>query len=285
MQMSGKVCLVTGATSGIGEVTARELVLAGATVIILGRDAGKVERTAAGLDALGKEKVQTLVADFSSQAAVRAAAAEVKRRFGKLQVLVNNAGAWNSERILTPDGLETTFAVNHLAYFLFTLELQSLLEASAPARVVNVASAAADLGKIQFDNLQGERSWSGFGAYCNSKLANLLFTFELARRLEGRGVTVNAAHPGAVASGFGLNTKPILRLGMKLIRPLLLTPEKGARTQLYLATSPAVEGVTGRFFAKSRERRAPRAARDVELARKLWEKSEELTRSAPAPTI
>ena len=271
--MNGKIVLVTGATSGIGLVAARALAAQGATVILHGRDPGKTAAVAATVPG----KVETVIADLSSLAQVRKLAAEVKARFPRLDVLLNNAGAINNKRTVTVDGLELTFAVNHLAYFLLTRELLPML--GPGSRIVNVASEASRSAKLDIGDLQSERGYAGWTVYANSKLANILFTFELARRLPP-GVTANALHPGAVASNFAQNAS-WMGVAWKLLAPFLRSEEKGASTSIYLASSPEVAGVTGKYFMDSREKRARRDAYDADLARKLWEASEKLTASAP----
>ena len=270
--MNGKIVLVTGASSGIGLVAARALAAQGATVVMHGRNAAKTAAAAATV----KGKVETAIADLSSMAQVRKLAADIKSRFPRLDVLLNNAGAINQKRIATADGFELTFAANHLAYFLLTTELLPLL--GPGARIVNVASEASRAAKLDLDDLQGERGYSGWTAYANSKLENILFTFELARRLP-KGVTANALHPGAIASNFAQNAG-WMGVAWKLFSPFLRTEEKGARTSIYLASSPEVEGVSGKYFIDCREKRPRREADDADLARKLWEASERLTSSA-----
>jgi NAD(P)-dependent dehydrogenase (short-subunit alcohol dehydrogenase family) len=277
--MVGKVALVTGATSGIGEATAAGLAARGATVVVVGRSA---ERAAATVARIRRRTpgatVESLLADLSSQRDVRRLAEAVTARHDRLHVLVNNAGAVFLRRRESPDGLELTFALNHLAYFLLTTLLLDTLKASAPARVVNVSSDAHQPARLDFDDLQAERGYSGFGVYGRSKLANLLFTYELARRLEGTGVTVNAVHPGVVASRFATNNGRLARLLRPLARPFMLSPEQGARTVVYLATSPEVEGVTGQYFVRERPRRSSAASYDRAAAERLWQASADLVR-------
>lgn len=270
--MNGKIVLVTGATSGIGLVAARALAGQGATVIIHGRNPEKTRAVAAAVPG----KVETALADLSSMAEVRKLAADLKNRFPRLDVLLNNAGAINHKRVVTKDGFELTFAANHLAYFLLTKELWPML--GPGARVVNVASEASRAGRLNFDDLQSERGYSGWAAYATSKLQNILFTFELARRLPP-GVTANALHPGAIASNFAQNAG-WMGVAWKLFSPFLRSEEKGARTSIYLASSPEVEGVTGKYFIDCRQKRARKDAYDEAAARRLWEESERLTSSA-----
>ena len=279
--MRGKVCLVTGANSGIGRVTALGLAERGAAVVLVCRDE---ESNAAVLDEIercGSGTATLLTADLSSQRQVRAAAAAFRERFDRLDVLINNAGVagW-STRLVTEDGLEATFAVNHLAPFLLTSLLLDRLKASAPARVITVSSAVHRNYAIHFDDLQGERRYSGFGAYSRSKLANILFTRELSRRLEGTGVTANCLHPGVVATGIFRNVPWWLRIVFR--RPLILSPEKGADTLLWLATAPDIAEVSGGYFVRRKSRRPSRAARDPAAARRLWEASEALTAARDA---
>jgi NAD(P)-dependent dehydrogenase (short-subunit alcohol dehydrogenase family) len=277
MSIQGKICLITGGTNGIGKVTAQALAQMGATVVIVGRNAEKTAQVVEEIRAAsGNKNVDFLLADLSSQQEVRRLAAEFKSKYSRLHVLLNNAGAVFMQRQLSVDGIEMTFALNHLAYFLLTNLLLDTIKASAPARIINVSSDAHTSGKIEFDNLQGERSYNS-KAYGNSKLANILFTVELARRLEGTGVTVNALHPGFVATGFGKNNPGLL---MKLIRaavPLIArSPEKGAETSIYLATSVNAEGVTGKYFYDSHAIPAAAQATEMAVARRLWDVSAEM---------
>src|SRR5712692_8269845 len=211
MTMQGKVCLITGGTNGIGKSTAQELARMGATVVIVGRNAQKTAQVVEEIRAAsGNNTVDPLLADLSSQQEVRRLASEFKSKYSQLHVLLNNAGGTFTTRQLSVDGIEMTFALNHLAYFLLTNLLLDTIIASAPARIINVSSDAHAHGKIEFDNLQGERAFSGTGPYGNSKLANILFTTELARRMEGTGVTANALHPGLTSTGFGKNNPGLL---------------------------------------------------------------------------
>ncbi len=276
--LDGKVALVTGATSGIGRVTARELAARGAMTLLVARSRDKGEDTLKEIRrATGNDRLGLFVADLASQAEVRRVAGEIRGRTERLHVLVNNAGAIYTERSLSPDGIELTFALNHLGYFLLTRELLPLLRASAPARIVNVASTAHLRGRMDWDDLNGERGYSTWKAYGQSKLANILFTRELARRLAGSGITANALHPGVIATGFGRNNRGLFRLMMQVGAPFLSNPEKGARTSVYLASSPEVEGVTGKYFSDCREVEPSRAARDDADAGRLWDLSERLT--------
>jgi NAD(P)-dependent dehydrogenase (short-subunit alcohol dehydrogenase family) len=278
--LSGRTCLVTGATSGIGLETALGLARRGARVLCVGRNEAKGENAVADIvRRSGNDAVELLLADLSSQAQIRALAAEVESRAPALHLLVNNAGLVNLRREITSDGLEATFAVNHLAYFLLTRLLLERLVASAPARIVNVASDAQRFGSLDFDDLQSERRYQGFAmaaamrVYGTSKLANILFTTELARRLEGSGVTANCVHPGAVATGLGTNNGRFGQSLMRVVGLFMRTPEQGAATSLYAATSPELEGVSGRYYANEREAEPVAAARDTDDARRLWAES------------
>lgn len=281
--VEGKVCVVTGGNSGIGLHTAIGLARQGARVAIVSRSREKGEAAQAAARAAGVE-LELVVGDLGSLQSTRALADELLARYERLHVLVNNAGLWMTERQLTPDGLETTFAVNHLAPFLLTHLLLPRLQESAPARIVNVASAAHQRGRLRWDDLQAERGFGKVQAYCDSKLCNVLFTRELARRLEGTGVTANSLHPGVVNTNLSSNSTGVIRWGWDLLAPLFFTsPEKGARTSLHVACAPELEGVSGRYFASSREVTPARAAQDDAAARRLWEVSEELAGLSPAP--
>ena len=277
--MAGRTCLVTGATSGIGKATAVGLARLGGEVVLVARDPARGEAAAAELrEATGNPRVELLLADLASQASIRRAAEAYRRGHDRLDVLVNNAGGYWATRHVTTDGLEWTFAVNHLAYFLLTSLLLDLLRASAPARVVNVTSSAQAFGDIRLDDLQFKRRYRGQAAYNQSKLANVLFTYELARRLEGGGVTVNCGVPGVTRTNFGReDSGPVMRLLTPLARLFMRSPEQGADTFIYLASSPEVEGVTGGYFARRRPRRSSKRSYDQELAGRLWRVSEELT--------
>ena len=237
--MAGRTCLVTGATSGIGKATATALARLGADLVLVARDRAKGEATVTEIEtATGNPRIELLVADLASQASLRGLAEEYQERHDRLHVLVNNAGGYWATRHSTVDGLELTFARNHLAYFLLTNLLLEVLVASAPARIVNVTSGAQAVGDIHFDDLQSERRYRGQAVYNQSKLANVLFTYELARRLDGSGVTVNCAAPGVTRTNFGRDDSGrLMRMLSPLVRPFMRTPEQGADTLLYLATS------------------------------------------------
>jgi NAD(P)-dependent dehydrogenase (short-subunit alcohol dehydrogenase family) len=289
--MERRTILVTGATDGIGKATAIALAQQGAKVVILARNEAKGRaataeiRAAAGLAPSAPAEADFIAADLSSQGEVRRAAAEYKSRFGRLDVLVNNAGVLATERHQTREGLEETFAVNHLGYFLLVRELLDILEASAPARVVNVSSESHRHARMVWDDLQfANRRYEPWRAYGQSKLANVLFTYELARRLEGSGVTVNALHPGVVGTGFAQTYGGPTALLVRMARPFLATPAEGARTSVYLASSPEVAGVTGRYFVKGKAVASSELSYCEVSQKKLWAISEELTRpTRPEP--
>ncbi|HEX8439399.1 SDR family oxidoreductase [Archangium sp.] len=277
--MEGKVCLITGATSGIGLESARALARQGATVVLSGRDKGRGEAALAEVRrTVPDAKLDLMLADLTSLASVRQLARDFQRKYSKLDVLLNNAGLVIDRRKLTPDGLEATFATNHLSHFLLTNLLLGLLESSGAARVVNVSSEAHRLGSVDFlDDPQAERGYSTMKVYGNSKLANILFTRGLKRRLEGTKVTANSLHPGVVRTGFGLNSEGFFKHLVKLTAPFMLSAEGGARTSVFLASSPEVDGVSGKYFIKSKVAKESKAAQDDAATEKLWQRSAELT--------
>lgn len=272
--MRGRTCLVTGATSGIGYETALGLSRAGARVGLVGRDEGRTRAAAERIRrAAGDAPLDTFVADLASQAEVRRLAGAVRDRYPRLDVLVNNAGAIFTERGTTVDGIERTWALDHLAYVLLTLELLDLLRASAPARIVNVASAAHERCRIDLDDRAGARRYGALRAYSQAKLGNVLFTYALARRLAGSGVTVNALHPGVIASRFAEGAGGVFGLGWRLAKPFMATPAAGAETSLRLATAPDLAGVSGRYFAKGGETASSARSRDEALQERVWSSS------------
>jgi retinol dehydrogenase-14 len=276
--MSGKTVLITGGTGGIGRAAAIGLSSMGARVGITGRDRARAEQAAAAIAReSGNPAIDIFVADMSSQADVRRLAGEVLASYARLDVLLNNVGGFWAHRHVTADGLEHTFALNHLAPFLLTGLLLDRLIASAPARIVTVSSGAQSLGKIDFDDLMGERKYSGQQAYNQSKLANVMFTYELARRLEGTGVTATVLHPGVTSTGFGAEDMargwgPLIAL----MRPFMKSPERGAETPIYLASSPEAEGVSGRYFANRKAKKSHASSYDAATTGRLWDVSADL---------
>jgi len=279
--MQGKIVMVTGATAGIGKETALRIAVMGAHVIVVGRSESKSQSVVEEIQqASGNQRVEYMLADLSSVEDTVGLAEAFNQRYDRLDVLVNNTGALFMERGESVDGIESTFALNHLVgYFLLTNLLLDKIKAAGQARIVNVSSDAHRYAKINFDDLEGRKQYSGFGIYGQSKLANVLFTYELARRLAGTGITVNALHPGAVASNFGKtnNRAGLLnRIGTAIFGLFATSVEEGARTSIYLATSPEVEGVTGKYFAKEREKRSNDVSYDTAVQRRLWQVSEEM---------
>jgi retinol dehydrogenase 14 len=276
--MTGRTCVLTGATSGIGRETAVALAGLGARLALVCRDRGRGEEAAAEIAArTGNRDVVLHLADLSAQRDVRRVAAEILAAHAQIHVLVNNAGVVNLRRTLTEDGLETVFATNHLAYFHLTLLLLDRLRASAPARIVNVASDAHRWGRLDLDDLGNARRYRAMQVYGQSKLANILFTYELARRLAGSGVTCNCLHPGAVGTRLGHNNGMIARALARLLVPFFRTPAQGAATSIWLASSPEAEGVSGQYFVDRRPRRSSDASYDETTARRLWDVSLQLT--------
>jgi NAD(P)-dependent dehydrogenase (short-subunit alcohol dehydrogenase family) len=276
--LDGKVGVVTGATSGIGQETAIALAGMGMRLALVCRDLGRGEATIAAIrERTGNADVTLHRADLSLQADIRRVADELLAQCPRIDLLVNNAGIVNLRRETTPDGIESVFATNHLAYFLLTLLLMPRLRESAPSRIVNVASDAHRIGRIDFDDLGSERRYKAMRVYGTSKLANILFTYELARRLAGSGVTVNCVHPGAVATRLGQNNGRVATLLTKVLAGFFRTPAQGAATSIRVATDPALAAVTGAYFANGKQKRSSRASLDEAVARRLWEVSAELT--------
>jgi NAD(P)-dependent dehydrogenase (short-subunit alcohol dehydrogenase family) len=286
--MTGRVCVITGATRGIGRATAEGLARLGATLVLVVRrreDGAAVARALRHAHAAPPAEV--VPADLASQHSIREAAEAIRAHHPALHVLINNAGTIPKDRETTVDGLEMQFAVNHLAYFLLTNLLLDRLMAGAPARIVNVSSGAHQGGTIDFADLQSERRYDPVRVYGRTKLANVLFTYELARRLEGTGVTANCLHPGVIATRLLAEYMNLPLVGGAVARTFGGSPEAGAETSLHLAASPAVEGVTGKYFVESRATRSSRESYDEELQRRLWERSAELTalEGASAPGV
>jgi NAD(P)-dependent dehydrogenase (short-subunit alcohol dehydrogenase family) len=279
-----KIVLVTGATNGIGKITAQRLAEQGAHVVIVSRSA---QKCAAVSDEIrtqsGNPNVEWIAADLSTLAGIEEAAAEFRARHQRLHVLINNAGGVFADRLATADGYEMTFALNHISYFLLTQLLRDLLVASAPARIVNVSSDAHYGGAMNFDDLMGAKKYSSWSAYSQSKLANVLFTYSLARQLEGTGVTANVLHPGFVATGFGRNNGGLMGMVMPLAQWFAIKPDKGAETSVFLATVPEAAGVSGKYFASSKQKTSAQASYDVAAQDRLWAMSEQLVQRTGAP--
>lgn len=274
VNIEDRVFLVTGANSGIGKAAALGLARLGGTVVMACRSATRGE--AARQDVVresGNSRVYLGIVDLASEDSMRAFAEDFKRKYPRLDVLINNAGVYTSHRDVTTDGLEQQFEVNYLSGFLLTHLLLDLLTKSAPSRIVNVSSSAHEGSTIHFEDLQGERLYRGYRAYGQSKLAQVLFTRELARRLEGTGVTVNACHPGVIRTNLGMGGTSVV---VRFVRMFFKSPERGAETPIYLAVSPAVEGITGKYFANKHVREPSRAAQDPVVARRLFDVSEDL---------
>jgi NAD(P)-dependent dehydrogenase (short-subunit alcohol dehydrogenase family) len=277
--MENKIILITGANSGIGKATATALAEMGAHVVMMSRDIEKGLEARQVVAAISRNnQVDVMQCDLASFASIHSFAGEFHEKYSRLDVLINNAGIFTEKRMETTDGFEYQFGVNHLGHFLLTQLLLDLLKGSSPSRIINVSSGAHYGGKIDFNDLQQEAKYSGWKAYAQSKLANILFTYQLAHRLAGTGVTVNCLHPGFVNSRFAFNRKsekphPL----MKLMRPFTIQPAEGAETSVYLAASPEVEGVTGKYFAKRKEKASSKASYDLQVAEKLWNMSEILT--------
>lgn len=281
--MQGRVCIVTGATNGLGEVTALELARMGATVVIVGRNEDRAKATLQKIrSAVPNADVNYLIADLSLMSQVKRVADEFRSRYARLDVLVNNAGMIFDKRIETAEGLEMTFALNHMSYFYLTKLLLDMLKTSGTpttrSRIVNVASNLHRIGAFDFEDIQNKRRYIGGLAYGQTKCMNVLHAYELHRRLsaEQAYVTANALHPGGVRTGFGTNTTGTTRSVLRFLRWLSFSPEQGARTQIYLASSPDVEGVSGKYFVLSKPKQPSRFARDPENGRRLWEYSEDI---------
>lgn len=275
--MQGKTCLITGATNGIGKETALALAKMGATVIMVGRSAQKTDAAVAEIRAeSGNQNVSSVLADLSLVAQVHDLGQRIRGQVDRLDVLVNNAGGVFMAREVTAEGIELTWALNHLSYFVLTGELLDLLKATPESRVVSVSSDAhRGTNGINFDDLYLAQKYAGFSAYAQSKLANVLFTYELARRLEGTGVTANAVHPGMVATGFGSNIKGVMKIAVGLAMRFGASPEKGASTSVYLASSPEVKGITGKYFTNKKAVQSSSASYDKVVAERLWHVTEE----------
>ena len=279
--MPEKVVVITGATSGIGRIAAETLAAQGARIILVARDRARAERTLERLRGVAPHSAhQAHIADLSSLGETKEVGARITAEEPRIDVLINNAGAMFQERGVTADGLERTFALNHMSYFVLSNRLKDRLVAAAPARIVNTASGAHHGRILDFGDLQAERSYRGLNVYGRSKLANILFTRELARRLAGTGITVNCLHPGFVATRIGENNNLVFRLGLGIAKLFALSPEKGAETIVYLASSPEVANVSGGYFYQSRPATPSTAARDDATARRLWDESARIAKLA-----
>lgn len=272
----GKTCIITGGSDGIGRAAAREFARQGAVVAIVGRNLAKTQAAAEEIEAVSGGTIHYHIADLSSQAEVRRLAQALLDRYPQIQVLLNNAGAVFDRRQITVDGMERTFALNHLAYVLLTGTLLERLEASAPARIINVSSAAHGFGGLNFDNLQGEQRYNEGDAYGRSKLANVMFTYALARRLHGTNVTVNSLHPGLVRTSFASESCGLFGLFARLARPFELSAEQGAQTSIHLATAPELTNTNGAYFAKRRPVRSSQPSYDQAAQERLWELSQHM---------
>lgn len=275
--MNGKVCLVTGATDGIGKVSARVLAELGAKVIIVGRNPEKSAIVLAELKSIsGNENIDLLMADLAVMQEVRDLAEQVISRYDRIDVLLNNAGGYFTKHEITSDGLEMTFALNHMSYFLLTNKLMELLKYSAPARIVNVSSDAHYGVDIEFENLNGEQEYKAWKAYQKSKLANVLFTYELLKKVPGN-ITVNCLHPGFVATNFGHNNGgffgPVLKIAQRISA---IDPEEGAKTSIFLCSAPEVKGVSGKYFYKCQPKTSSRESRNMDTGKRLWQISSDI---------
>lgn len=279
---SNSTVVITGANSGMGRASSKALAETGARVLMLCRNRDRGEAAAEEVrKTSGNDSVELVICNLGSFKSIRSAAAEIQNRCSGINVLLNNAGVILPGYHLTEDGFELQFGVNHLGHFLLTLELLPLIKAAAPSRIINVASGAHKIGKIHFDDINLERKFRFWEAYGRSKLANVLFTYELADRLEGTGVTVNCLHPGAVSTSMGINRDTGFgSLIVKLIKPFFQTPEQGADTSVYLAVSDEVEGISGKYFYRRKAVPSSKSSYDKDLARRLWDESERLTGTA-----
>jgi retinol dehydrogenase-14 len=276
--MGGTTVLITGGTSGIGKATAVALAAMGANVAIVGHNQERGEAAVEEIKAQShNESVELMLADLSVQAEVRGLAEEFQERHDRIDVLANNAGLVQSKRTETPDGIETTLAINHLAPFLLTNLLIERLEQSAPSRVITVSSEAQRWGTLDFEDMHSRRKYRGFPVYGMTKLANIMFTYELAERLNGTGVSANCLHPGSVGTNFGQNNRGAMALFFRTFKPFMRSPEQGADTLIWLASSSEVDGVSGKYFSDRKEIEAKKVAYDPAARRRLWEISEDLT--------
>lgn len=278
MNLKNKIIIITGATSGIGKSAAITLAAAGATLGLVVRDAARGRKLVDHLTATtGNGQIQYFLCNMEMMEEVRKLASELRSAYPVIDVLINNAGAINDRRVMTPEGYELTFAANHLGPFLLTNLLLNNLRASSDARIINLASEAQKIGNIYFDDLQLGKGYSSMKAYCQSKLANIMFTYELSHRLNGDGIKVNAMHPGVVNTRFGADLKGITKWMFSLAKPFLRSPEKGAETVIWLATSDTLNTTTGKYFHDNKEIKSIPLSYDRMALTRLWEVSEELT--------
>jgi len=276
--MEGRVCLITGATSGIGRVTARVLAGKGATVVVHGRSREKCEAVVKEIrENTGSTRVEYMLADLAGLDDVRKLASDFKAKYKRLDVLLNNAGAVYMKRQETVDGFEMTFSVNHLSHFLLTYLLLDVLKTSAPSRIINVSSRAHERARMNFGDLQAKNGYSGMRAYGQSKLANVLFTYELARRLAGTGITANSLHPGFIATNFGMNNS-LMKILRPIVRLIAISEEAGAKTSIYLASSPEMENVSGKYFVNEKAVESSNVSYSRDDAKRLWVMSLEMAR-------
>jgi len=279
VDMKEKVVMVTGANSGIGKVTVLEIAKMGANIVMVCRNKEKGEATRQDIiKGSGNDKIELLICDLSSQQSIRDTAAEFLTSHDKLHVLINNAGSTNGKYIKTVDGIELTFAANHLGCFLLTHLLLDVLKRSEPSRIINISSEAQKSGKINFDDINFEKNYSDLTVYCQSKLANVMFTVELAKKLQETKVTANCLHPGLVKTNFGMETGGVLGFAAKIARPFEISAEKGAITSIYLATSPEVEGISGKYWIKCKQKTPNKLAEDEKALQQLWLLSAKMTK-------
>lgn len=274
--MKGKICLITGGTSGIGKATAFGLAKKGASVVIVGRDKDKAKQTASYIQNKSNNPIDYLIADFSSQNSIFKLAENFKNKYGRLDVLINNAGILRYKRSVSIDGIEMTFAVNHIAYFLLTHLLLDIIERSAPSRIINVSSGAHYNTKLNFDDLMAKKKYRGRTAYNQSKLANILFTYELARRLKGSKVTANCLHPGIIRTNIGNEDDSFERMSLNFLKLFAKTPAQGAATSIYLASSPNVQNVSGKYFVDNKIKSSSPESYRIDIQEKLWRVSKRL---------
>jgi NAD(P)-dependent dehydrogenase (short-subunit alcohol dehydrogenase family) len=282
IDMNGKVVMITGANSGIGKETAIELAKMGANIIMVCRSRERGEKALEEIKEMANsKKIELLIADLADQSSIRMMVERFKKRYDKLHVLINNAGVMLTKRTTTSEGYESTFAINHIGHFLLTNLVLDMLKASSPSRIINVSSSAHKFAKLNFDDIDNEQKYRGFRTYANSKLFNILFSYELARRMEGTGVTVNTLHPGVIRTNLGKNNnKKLIKLMSTIFRLFMRSPKKGARTTVYLASSPDVEKVNGKYFVNRKPKKSSNISYEKTLQNKLWEISANLTNAS-----